>query len=304
MTTLGIRRPASIDTAHVGHLAVFAGAWFAAFVLIGVAMEGRPWPLAGAGADVHAYWSAWQGGLYAASPALDVANYIYPPPLAQLIYPATLLPLPAFALLWLALEWAVLWWMLLPVRRSLRVPLFLALAAISGNAAVFVVLALASRRAAAWALPLLTKLTPGVGLLWYAIRREWRSLTVALGATALIAGTSFALGPALWIHWVDAMLANGREAGGLMAPWLPAVPLAVRVLLAAALVAWGARTDRRWTVAVAALVASPDMLLSSVPLLAAVPRLCLRSPTAESGLLEPRAGSPGAVAGSSARLTA
>ena len=32
-----------------------------------------------------------------------------------------------------------------------------------------------------WAFVLLTKVTPGVGLLWFAVRREWRSLAIALG---------------------------------------------------------------------------------------------------------------------------
>ena len=39
-----------------------------------------------------------------------------------------------------------------------------------------------------WAFVLLTKITPGVGLLWFALRREWRQLAIALGATAAVAG--------------------------------------------------------------------------------------------------------------------
>ena len=41
-----------------------------------------------------------------------------------------------------------------------------------------------------WAFVLLTKVTPGVGLLWFAVRREWRSLGIALGATAAIVAVS------------------------------------------------------------------------------------------------------------------
>ena len=43
---------------------------------------------------------------------------------------------------------------------------------------------------AAWALVLLTKITPGIGLLWFAVRREWRHLAIALGATAAIVAVS------------------------------------------------------------------------------------------------------------------
>ena len=38
---------------------------------------------------------------------------------------------------------------------------------------------------AAWSLILLTKVTPGVGLLWFVFRREWRNLGIALAATAV-----------------------------------------------------------------------------------------------------------------------
>ncbi len=51
------------------------------------------------------------------------------------------------------------------------------------------------------------------------------------------------------------------------------IPFWVRLPIAVALVAWGARTDRRWTVAVAAMVSLPalwygglSMLLGVLPL--------------------------------------
>jgi hypothetical protein len=52
------------------------------------------------------------------------------------------------------------------------------------------------------------------------------------------------------------------------------VPLLIRLPLAVALVVWGARTDRRWTVPVASMLALPalwygglSMLLAVIPLL-------------------------------------
>ena len=55
-----------------------------------------------------------------------------------------------------------------------------------GNVHLLLALAivLGFRWPAAWAFVLLTKITPGIGLLWFAVRREWRSLAIALGATA------------------------------------------------------------------------------------------------------------------------
>ena len=40
---------------------------------------------------------------------------------------------------------------------------------------------------ALWSFVLLTKVTPGVGIVWFAVRREWRNLGIALGVTGAIA---------------------------------------------------------------------------------------------------------------------
>ena len=49
-----------------------------------------------------------------------------------------------------------------------------------------------------WAFVLLTKVTPGLGLVWFAARREWRSLAIALGVTAAIVAVSLVLDRQLW----------------------------------------------------------------------------------------------------------
>jgi hypothetical protein len=223
--------------------------------------------------DAHAYWSAWVGGLYSTTPTLDRAAYIYPPPLAQALWLVTALPWQAFFVLWMAASAASLWWLVRPLSFGVRLPVFAIFLVCGGNATVFVALALGSRRAWAWALPLLTKITPAVGLLWYAVRREWSMLGVALGTAVTAAALSFAISPDLWARWASAILADTSHRSGIVVFFLPQVPLPVRVGLAGLLVAWGARSDRSWTIAVGAMLASPDILLSSVPLLAAVPRL-------------------------------
>ncbi len=42
-------------------------------------------------------------------------------------------------------------------------------------------IALGFRYPATWAFVLLAKVTPGIGLLWFLVRREWRNLAIALG---------------------------------------------------------------------------------------------------------------------------
>jgi hypothetical protein len=124
---------------------------------------------------------------------------------------------------------------------------------------------------AAWALVLLTKITPGIGLLWFTVRGEWRHLAIALGATAAIVAISFVMLPQQWRDWVDVIVGNAGKGG----TWASVpVPLWIRLPIAAAVVVWGARTDRAWAVPVAAMLALPalwyggiSMLLAAIPLL-------------------------------------
>ena len=125
-----------------------------------------------------------------------------------------------------------------------------------GNIEILIAAAIVAgfRWPAAWSFVLLSKVTPGIGLVWFAVRREWRSLAIALGATALIVAVSFALAPRLWFDWVDVLTKN--QGATVSLPVLPG-PLWLRVAIAALLVAWGARTNRRWTVPVGASIAIP-----------------------------------------------
>ena len=60
----------------------------------------------------------------------------------------------------------------------------------AGNIQLMLALAivLGFRWPATWAFVVLTKLTPGIGALWFALRRQWRSFGIAVGATLAIAG--------------------------------------------------------------------------------------------------------------------
>ena len=61
-----------------------------------------------------------------------------------------------------------------------------------------------TRWPALWAFPLLTKITPGIGLIWFAARREWRNLAIALVATVVVVGVSYVLAPWLWADFIEA----------------------------------------------------------------------------------------------------
>ncbi len=75
---------------------------------------------------------------------------------------------------------------------------------------------------ATWAFILITKVTPGVGLLWFAVRREWRSLGIALGSTGVVVAISLVIAPGQWSDWVS-QVARATGRAGLDAGVRPTV---------------------------------------------------------------------------------
>lgn len=213
----------------------------------------------GSHVDAAAYWRAASGNPYSVSQLGHDSAFLYSPVIAQLLAPTAALPLSVFVGALLAISLVGVVYLVGPVLAALTLltPLpFVWQDLSTGNIHVLLTAAvvLGFRFPVAWSFVLLTKVTPGVGLLWFAIRGEWRSLGVALGATAVLAAVSFALAPGLWGQWLDVLGANaGSPPEGLSVPG----PLPFRVLLAALVVVWGARTNRTWTVPLAAMLALP-----------------------------------------------
>jgi hypothetical protein len=223
--------------------------------------------------DAHAYWALDLAHLYQGAVVGGRDAYLYSPAFAQLIWPLTQVPFGVFAVIWFAAETAGLLWLLRPLPWSWQAT-FMLLASpelVSGNIHVFLAVAivLGFRYPATWAVVLLTKVTPGIGLLWFAVRREWRSVAIAGGATAVIAAISYVVAPTLWPAWFD-VLATNTGTGGVSEL---AIPLWVRLPPAAVIVAWGALTGRRWTVAAAATLAVPAFYLHTLTMLYAIFRL-------------------------------
>jgi Glycosyltransferase family 87 len=247
------------DRLSLAGIAVLA--WFAAF--------GGSW----VAYDMYAYWSVDPHAPYHFDFSPDqYGAFRYSPAIAQLLSLFHFLPWPAFAIGWFAMLALVVAW--LGRRWSLALLVFFPIVwdGYLGNIEIPLAAAmvLGFRRPAAWAFVLLTKVTPGIGLLWFVARREWRNLAIALGATAIIAGISFAIAPALWLEWPRSILSvQGRPAP---------VATVARVLAAALLVIWGARTNRPWTVIVAGTLAlawldlkTTAMLIGLAPFLPALP---------------------------------
>jgi hypothetical protein len=124
----------------------------------------------------------------------------------------------------------------------------------AGNIQLMLALAvvLGFRWPATWAFVVLTKLTPGVGLLWFALRREWRTLAIAGGVTVAIAAASFLLMPNDWSGYIALLTSSPAPS---VAPYY--LPFWVRLPVAIAFIVWGAWTNHRWPVVAAATIALP-----------------------------------------------
>jgi hypothetical protein len=234
------------------------------------------------GYDAHAYWGYPREQLYG-EPGTSVAGieiYRYSPAFVPLLTLFTALPWPVFVACWISALFLVYVWLVGPWWLPfLAFPAFvIELRMANVHLLLAAAIVLGFRWPAAWAFVLLTKVTPGVGLLWFAVRREWRNLCVALGATAVISGASFVLAPSDWIDWFVSLARTTQDDP----PLSIAIPLWQRMVAAVVLVAWGAHTDRRWTVVVAATLALPTLWNHGLAMLAGVIALQRGLPEARS----------------------
>lgn len=240
------------------------------------------------GLDAFSYWAA-SPPLYDL-PVGTFGAYLYSPAFYQATEPLRGLDWPAFLWLWTALNVGTAIWF---------GPFILAFPftwyeVYHGNIHLLLAAAivLGFRHPWTWAFVLHTKATCGIGLLWFAVRREWRQLGIALGATAVVAVVSYLAWPAAWADYA-AFLVRATLAGE---PSVFAPPLWARLPVAAIIVVWGARTDRAWTVPLAALVALPTVWWHSPALLAGAILLWLRPqlarPRVRTPVIAPRTPRP------------
>jgi len=228
------------------------------------------------GKDAISYWAPRLDALYAQADWTTVGAYVYSPAFLQLVSPLQHLPWLAFVGVWTAILMLALRY--LTGARLFAVGVLLAAGElIGGNISLLLAVAIVVgfRWPAAWSLILLTKVTPGIGLLWFAIRGEWRNLSIALAATAAVVGVSAAVMPWAWAEWVEVLMnVAGRDGTWAAVP----IPLLMRLPFAIAVVVWGARTDRRWTVPVACMLALPALWYGGLTMLFATIVLTQRAP--------------------------
>ena len=203
-----------------------------------------------------------------------MGSMVYSPIAARLFQLDSLLPFWQFLWMWLALLVGTVlwlggrrWWLALLAFPPVALELY------HGNIHLLIAaaIALGFRYPAAWSFVLVTKVTPGIGLIWFLVRREWRSLAIALGVTAALVAVSLVVDFGLWQQWIDKELLVSLKNPPNQ-PQIP-IPLLIRLPAAAVLVAWGGLTNRKWTVPLAAALAMPVLWIAAFSVLAALPAL-------------------------------
>lgn len=221
----------------------------------------------GPGHDSRAYWAAPLGDPYVAGSVGKESAYLYSPAFLAILSPLRALPWPLFVGLWTAGLLVVLFWLARPL---LFLPLLLlALPEIwGGNITILLAAAivLGFSRPWAWAFPVLTKVTPGVGVLWFAVRREWLNMGIAIAATLAVIAAVALITPGLWADWFQLLMSS---TGLSTVPGSVPVPLVLRVPFAAALIAYAAWRDQKWLLPIGVLLLMPVIWWGSLALLTA-----------------------------------
>jgi hypothetical protein len=239
------------------------------------------WWLTGNGGspvDAHFFWAADPNNLYPHPELLHERGgpgYNYSPAFELVVGPARLLPFETFVAVFRAILLVTLIWLAGPLTVFV---LFFPPVATEINAANIQILLAAAIvigfkkpewGTSTWAFVLLTKVSPGVGLLWFALRREWRRLAWAIGVTGVIVVVTLILWPDRWFGWFRLL-----TAGSPPPVWPFYLSIWQRLPFALAFVVLGAWRGWRWPVVVGSTLAlpvffflSPSMLVGVLPYL-------------------------------------
>jgi alpha-1,2-mannosyltransferase len=256
------------------------------------------WMTAG---DSLAYWIAGhrlatgQPIYTAAEVAFEPFAFHYPPAVAQVLAPLTVvLPALAFSVIYRGLLIVALWD--LAGRRMLNmlallafVPVAVALRA--ENVEIFMALAVVlGLRRWPWLFSIwgLIKVSPGLGIVYLALRRRWHDVAVSVVVGAAIVGVSFVLAPDLWGGWLAAISGRAGMVGNSLIP----IPYSVRAIAGFVLTVAGGLLGRRrgeLLLVAGVTIANPGLSLQGFAVLAAAIPIWLAGPEGIGGRSENRA---------------
>jgi hypothetical protein len=216
--------------------------------------------------------------------AFEPFAYHYPPPVAQVLAPITLVvPAFAYAIAYRGLMLAALWD--LAGRRMLNMLAFVAFVPMAvavriENVEIFMALGIVlGLRRWPWLFTIgaLVKVSPGLGLVYLALRRRWRDVAVSAALGAVIVGVSYALAPDLWREWIATITGRADVIGNSLIP----VAYVYRAIAGFILAILGGLLGRRRgeLILVAGItIANPGLSLQGFAVLAAAVPIWLAGP--------------------------
>lgn len=216
--------------------------------------------------------------------AFEPFAYHYPPPLAQVLAPLTLVvPALAYAVIYRGLMLLALWD--IAGRRMLKMLALLAFVPMAvalriENVEIFMALGIVlGLRRWPWLFTIggLIKVSPGLGIVYLAMRRRWRDVAVSILVGAAIVGVSVILAPELWRGWLDAITGRADIVGNSLVP----VPYSVRAIAGFLLTVVAGLLGRRrgeLLLVVAITIANPGLSLQGFAVLAAAIPIWLAGP--------------------------
>lgn len=245
-----------------------AGLFYCVIAAMGVVPYGGSQPGDLMMGDGYMFWAppssdpyGWEG-----TPTADIYQYRYSPAFLFALTPIRLLPWTGFAVAWFALHIVVLIY--------LRVPWIIVWPGViddivRGNSVTFIalacVLALRGGHGWAWSYPILTKVTPGIGIVWHLVRREWKPLVVAIVTTAVIVAVGMVMAPTIWVDWFGSL--TRAPDNYLTVNWI--APLPIRLAVAAIVVGYAAYRSNAWLVPIGMIIGLPGLWPSSFALILA-----------------------------------
>ncbi len=261
--------------------------------------------------DVFHFWNAWADGRLYPATWEPVREYVYSPAFAQAFWPLTHVRFSLVNAGWAALQLLALVWMLRPAGAVVALlwpipflaayghlpyagPVYASL--YNGNPMILTAAAITlglTRWPGAFAYVLLTKVSAGVGIVYFAVRRQWPALAWAVGTTLLVTAVSFVLAPSLWFEWLQLLAGAAVHVGSADAlskeEFFP-IPLGVRGVAGLVVVVLGGWRRAAWLVPIGCFLALPDIHLGGFAVLAAAPAVWLRERAAAVRMAASQAG--------------
>jgi glycosyl transferase family 87 len=221
----------------------------------------------GAPVDVRAYWAADPSNLYPHPEAGEKNGFNYSPLFDWMVAWGRVLPFEVFVAIWRAILLVALVYLAGPFTIFVLFTVPVASEINAANIQILLALAIVMgfRYPASWSFVILTKVTPGIGLLWFALRRQWRHVAIALGCTAGLVAVSFLARPGDWFDYLKLWT-------GVPAPAVSPYYLSFwqRLPFAVAFIVFGAWRGYRWPVVVGSMLALPVYYIISTSMVVGV----------------------------------